>query len=214
MICASVDFRILSSGGSKPAKSPSCWRHSLARASARLGIDPGGLLPSGIQIISPACPDFGLVTNVRSCGATSVSIFAAASLGHACSDWCRSFWRIRGRHGHGSWPLWFSCSVIHMCVSHALTSASSARRGERAPAFSRSSARRMPSNGLAPGRFGACHASLIFQLRGTNEEGVYWTHIAEAYPLGLCRRLARMAHNATLALQAERLDPIFCPVRR
>ncbi len=162
MICASVDFRILSSGGSKPAKSPSCWRHSLARASARFGIDPGGLLPSGIQIISPACPDFGLVTNVRSCGATSVSIFAAASLGHACSDWCRSFWRIRGRHGHGSWPLWFSCSVIHMCVSHALTSASSARRGERAPAFSRSSARRMPSNRLAPGRFVACRTSLIF----------------------------------------------------
>ncbi len=52
-----------------------------------------------------------------------------------------------------------------------------------------------------------------FQLCGTNDDGVFWTHIIEACPLGLCRRLARMAHNATLVLQAQRLDPIFCPVR-
>ena len=47
------------------------------------------------------------------------------------------------------------------------------------------------------------------RLEGLNAEGVFWTHVAKAYPRRLCRALAQMFHNAVMASRADALDAYF-----
>ena len=47
------------------------------------------------------------------------------------------------------------------------------------------------------------------RLEGVREDGVFWTHVAEAYPRKLAEALAMMFHNAVLASRAAALDAYF-----
>ncbi len=47
-------------------------------------------------------------------------------------------------------------------------------------------------------------------LKGCNAQGVFWTHVAEPYPRGLCGLLVKTLCNAILELQASQLDNLFC----
>ena len=132
--------------------------------------------------------------------ATSVSTFVAAWPGHAFFDWCRYSGEPMDFVGLAAgFPGAAGPESTRALYTHRL--------------FRTLFCETVAIERTCTGKLCSVSHKPHFQLCGTNDEGVFWTHIAEAYPLGLCRRLARMAHNATLALQAERLDPIFCPVR-
>ena len=47
-------------------------------------------------------------------------------------------------------------------------------------------------------------------LSGTNSEGIFWTHIAESYPVKLCNALVKMLFHGVLASSAVNLDKLFC----
>ena len=49
-------------------------------------------------------------------------------------------------------------------------------------------------------------------LVGCNAHGVFWTHIAEAYPVALCRALALMCRHSSTALVMDHLDGFFCKI--
>ena len=49
-----------------------------------------------------------------------------------------------------------------------------------------------------------------FRLEGKNDQGIFWTHIAEPYPRKLATELVRMAEFAHLSVAESNLDKLFC----